>query len=215
MEESRSCREFNRVTTRSEKDDNHPVARERHERFKEVVLPHLGDAARLARLFTRSRSDAEDVLQEASVRMLRFIDAYRGGDARAWVLRVTRNTAFTWLRRNRRPNHIGLPEPHDDFAVSESFQSEFQDEQYDPFGIEAARSESAALHRAISGLPSKQRDIVVLRDIKGMPYADIASALSIPLGTVMSRLSRTHAALRLQLGQPQMRLGIHASQAES
>jgi RNA polymerase sigma factor (sigma-70 family) len=171
---------------------------ERHERFKAVVLPHLGDAARLARMFTSNRADAEDVLQEATVRLLRFIGTYRGGDARSFVLRVTRNAAFTWLRRNRRPNHIPLQSSEE---LDVHLGSESPQDAHDPFAIESRRAESEALRKAISRLPGEQREIVVLRDLNGLAYAEIAAALRIPLGTVMSRLSRTHAALRLQVGR--------------
>jgi RNA polymerase sigma factor (sigma-70 family) len=171
-----------------------------NERFNTVVLPHLGDAARLARMCTRNRADAEDVLQEATVRLLRFMGTYRGGDARSWVLCVTRNTAFTWMRRNRRPYHIPLPDADDDQSADAWSNAECQ-ERHDPFDIEARRAESEALCRAIDGLPCKQREIVILRDFNGLPYSEIAAALQVPLGTVMSRLSRTHAELRLQLGR--------------
>src|SRR3569832_2552139 len=80
----------------------------RNERFETVVVPHMKEIRRLARSLTNSGADAEDVLQEATVRLLRFIHGYRGGDARAWVLRVARNTAFSWLRTIRRRNHVGL-----------------------------------------------------------------------------------------------------------
>jgi RNA polymerase sigma factor (sigma-70 family) len=170
------------------------------ERFNTVVLPHLESAARLARMYTRNRADAEDVLQEATIRLLRYIGTYRGGDPRAWVLCVTRNTALTWLRRNRRPNHISLPETEDDQSVVNWSNAECH-EQHDPFAIEARRAESEALRRAVERLSCKQREIVILRDFNGLPYSEIASALDVPLGTVMSRLSRTHAELRLQLGR--------------
>src|ERR1700733_6261919 len=81
-----------------------------HERFRSVVLPHLPDAHRLARYLTRSRADSQDVVQEAIVRLLRFMDSYRGGDSRAWVLKVVRNTTFTWLSHNRRSDHLPIDE---------------------------------------------------------------------------------------------------------
>jgi RNA polymerase sigma factor (sigma-70 family) len=171
----------------------------RHERFKTVVLPHLGEAAGMARRCTRNRADADDVLQENAVRLLRFIGTYRGGDARSWVLRVTRNTAFTWLRRNRRPYHMALADTEDDKSA-DPWWSDEHPERNDPYDIEARRSDSLALRQAIDRLPCKQREIVILRDLNGLPYSEIASELRIPLGTVMSRLSRTHAELRLRLG---------------
>jgi RNA polymerase sigma factor (sigma-70 family) len=168
----------------------------RNERFETVVLPHLHEVLRLARSLTNSGADADDVLQEATVRLLRFIHGYRGGDPRSWVMRVARNTAITWLRTNRRRNHVGLgsqpgePEwaPEVEDAVCE-----------DLFVIEARRRESEALRRAIDTLNREQREIIMLRDLNGFQYSEIAVVLSIPLWTVMSRLSRARAVLQGRL----------------
>jgi RNA polymerase sigma-70 factor (ECF subfamily) len=168
----------------------------RNERFETVVLPHLNDIRRLALALTASGADADDVLQEATVRLLRFIDGYRGGDARSWVLRVARNTAISWLRANRRRNHVALgtylgEAPRGEWAV------DFEvDECEDVFAVELRRQEGEALRRAIGMLSHEQREIVVLRDLNGFQYSEIASVLGIPIGTVMSRLSRARAALQ-------------------
>ena len=107
----------------------------RNERFETVVVPHMKEIRRLARSLTNSGADAEDVLQEATVRLLRFIHGYRGGDSRSWVLRVARNTAISWLRTNRRRNHVALGKP----PVAEWVPEAEIDEREDLFAIEARR----------------------------------------------------------------------------
>lgn len=163
-----------------------------HERFKSVVLPHLADAQRLAQHLTRSRADSQDVVQEAVVRLLKFIHGYRGGDSRAWVLKVVRNTTFTWLSTNRRPDHLpiedhaGAVPPSDgslsaDHAVNRACGNPSPD-----------FNELLELIHRLSG---DHREILILRHLKGFSYRDISITLRIPSGTVMSRLSRAHIAL--------------------
>ena len=171
----------------------------RNERFKTVVLPHLKEARKLAHALTNSGADADDVLQEATVRLLRFIHGYRGGNARAWVLRVARNTAITWMRTNRRRNHVALGSRPDEPLLPELSPEAEIDECEDLFAIEARRRDGEALRRAIGTLTREQREIVVLRDLNGFQYSEIAAVLSIPIGTVMSRLSRARAVLQERL----------------
>jgi RNA polymerase sigma-70 factor, ECF subfamily len=168
----------------------------KHERFHDVVLPHLADARRLARRVTRDHADADDVMQEAAVRLLRFVGSYRGGDALSWVLQVTRNTALSWMRQNRRHHLRSVLEEQ---SEEEDWPPPLYDRSEDPFVIEARRGESVWLARAIRELPPNQREIVILRDLHDLPYAEIASVLGIPIGTVMSRLSRTREALKQRL----------------
>ena len=174
----------------------------RNERFETVVVPHIKEIRRLARSLTNSGADAEDVLQEATVRLLRFIHGYRGGDSRSWVLRVARNTAISWLRTNRRRNHVGLGIRPGDSPLPQWVAEAEADEREDLFAIEARRRDGEALRRAIGTLTREQREIIVLRDLNGFQYTEIAAVLSIPLGTVMSRLSRARAVLqdRMQRG---------------
>jgi RNA polymerase sigma-70 factor, ECF subfamily len=169
----------------------------RNERFEAVVLPHLQEVRRLARSLTNSGADADDVLQEATVRLLRFIHGYRGGDSRSWVMRVARNTAISWLRTNRRRNHVALSEGQP--GESERAPQLEVDQCEDLFAIEARRRDGEALRRAINTLNREQREILVLRDLNGFQYSEIAVVLSIPLGTVMSRLSRARAVLHERL----------------
>ena len=173
-------------------------ATQRNERFARVVLPHLDAVHSLARSITGSGADADDVLQEATMRLLRFIHGYRGGDARSWVLRVARNTAFSWLRTNRRLGQL----PQEDNVGGmwlDPARDAGVDECEDPFEMEARRREGEALRRAIDSLPREQQEIVVLRDLNGLQYCEIATALRIPIGTVMSRLSRARAVLTREI----------------
>ncbi len=154
------------------------------ERFREIVLPHLADALALAKWLTGSAHDAEDVVQEACIRALKAIDSYQGRGARAWLLSIVRNTCFTWLAKNR-------PDSAND-------QAEFEDAEADQPSPEAAlieKAERAAIEAAIQSLPRPFIEVLVLRDINEMSYKEIASMLSIPIGTVMSRLARARALL--------------------
>jgi RNA polymerase sigma factor (sigma-70 family) len=166
-----------------------------HAVFERVVLPHLTDAHRLARSFTGERADADDVVQEACLRLFRYAISYRGGDARAWVLQVVRNTAFTWLRSNRRYNQVPLEDHEDGTPEPESLLVAESTRGADPLAIEEQRSDSQMLQSAMEALTHDQREVVMLRNLRGLAYREIAQELRIPIGTVMSRLSRAHTVL--------------------
>jgi RNA polymerase sigma-70 factor (ECF subfamily) len=159
-------------------------------RFELVCLPHLSAAYNLARWLTHDDRDAEDVVQEAYLRALRFFDGFRGGDGRAWLLAIVRNTCHDWLRRNR-PASSTTP---------------FDEELHTP----AAAGESAEqallrvvdrerLRSALASLPASWREVLVMRELEGLSYKEIAEVAGIPLGTVMSRLARARARLQEQL----------------
>jgi RNA polymerase sigma-70 factor (ECF subfamily) len=143
-------------------------------------MPHLSAGYNLARWLTRNDDDAQDVVQEAYLRALHAFDGYRGGDPRAWVLRIVRNTCYTWLRRRgtREALELGTAETvADDSAIGPE--------------AEAIRHADAELLRgALEELPVEFREAVVLREIEGCTYQEIADIAGVPLGTVMSRLSR-------------------------
>jgi RNA polymerase sigma-70 factor, ECF subfamily len=162
------------------------------ERFEEAVLPHLDAAYNLARWLTRNDEDAQDVTQESFLRAFRFFDGYQGGNMRAWLLTIVRNTCYTWLSRNRAP----------DFAVEfdEELHSEEVSGSADPEIQVLANADKETVRRALSELPEIFREVLVLREMEGMSYKEIADVASVSLGTVMSRLARGRTRLRESLG---------------
>jgi len=160
-------------------------------RFEQVVLPHLDSAYNLARWLTRREHDAEDVVQEAYLRAFNAFDQFHGGDARFWLLKIVRNTCYTWLTRNRGKE---LPEAFDE-TMHEIASSEF-----DPQVILQQQIDSAALRKAIEELPVEFREVLILREFEGLTYQQIASVANLPVGTVMSRLARARARLAETLG---------------
>ena len=156
--------------------------------FQRIFLPHLDAAYNLARWLLKSETDAQDVVQEAYLRALRFFGTFRGGDARAWLLTIVRNSAYSWISRNR-----GAASPAD-----------FDEQQHaDPapaIDLELIRkADSAALRNAMESLPTEFREVVVLRDLEGFSYKEIAEVADLPIGTVMSRLARARSRLRSAL----------------
>ena len=165
--------------------------------FVEMVLPHLDDAFGLARWLTGNRTDAEDVVQDACVKALASIDTAVIERPRAWLLTVVRNTAFTWLAKNR-PKSVVLT---DDVQLLETAgANEPGASRPNPEESLIAAADEAALESAIQALPHLFREVIVMRDINGLSYREIASAISAPVGTVMSRLARARAQLIRQLG---------------
>ena len=155
--------------------------------FEQAVLPHLDAAYNLARWLTRNEQDAEDVVQEAYLRAFRFFAGFRSGDARAWLMKIVRNTCYTWLHANR---------PLQDAA-------EF-DENLFPPDSRAPNPEEVALQndggtlvrKALEKLPANFREVLILRELEGMSYREIAEITGMPAGTVMSSLSRGRDRLR-------------------
>src|SRR3984893_18603081 len=158
-----------------------------HARFTRLVLPHLGDAYSLARWITGSRADAEDVVQEACLRAFRAIGGVADGSARPWVLTIVRNTAYTWLRKNR-PSAVLVVE---DLEAVENAQANSGDpDGQTPETTLIAKADAACLQAAIAALPTAYRETLILRDVQGLSYREIAEVTSVPIGTVMSRLAR-------------------------
>jgi len=164
-------------------------------RFERIVQPHLGDAYALARWITGDRADAEDVVQEACLRAFRAIGGYAGGNTRAWMLTIVRNTAYTWLARNRSAVVMAV----DDLVSIESANAgqAATSGRYDanPEAELIAKADAARLEAAIKALPPQFRDTLVLRDIQGLDYREIAAVTEVPVGTVMSRLARARQRL--------------------
>jgi RNA polymerase sigma-70 factor (ECF subfamily) len=165
-------------------------------RFAEMVLPHLDDAYGLARWLTGNRTDAEDVVQDACMRALASLDAATIAQPRAWLLAIVRNTAFTWLAKNR-PKTVLLT---DDAQLLEAAAEKRGDGSPDPEAALIAAAEGDALEAAIQALPHIFREVIVMRDINGLSYREIAAAIGAPVGTVMSRLARGRALLIERLG---------------
>ncbi|WP_349237299.1 sigma-70 family RNA polymerase sigma factor [Bosea sp. ASV33] len=166
------------------------------ERFSEVVLPHLSDALALARWLTGNADDAEDVVQEACLKAYKGLATYAGGNARAWLLTIVRNASYAWLARNhpRRVVAVG------DLADLDALAADADTDAGTPEAALIAKADVAALETAITLLPHPFREVLVLRDVNGLGYREIAAMLHVPLGTVMSRLSRARAQLAAQLG---------------
>jgi RNA polymerase sigma-70 factor (ECF subfamily) len=154
-------------------------------RFKSVVLPHLDDAYALARWLTGSRADSEDVVQDACLRALRGIGGFSHGNARAWVLTIVRHTTYSWLHTNR-PAAVVLVE---DFEGIERTHSTALDAETPETAL-IAQEDGTLLETAIAALPAPLRETLVLREIQGLSYREIAEVTEVSIGTVMSRLAR-------------------------
>ena len=161
------------------------------ERFEQTVLPHLDAAYNLARWLTRNHQDAQDVTQGACLRAFRFFDGYQGGNMRAWLLTIVRNTCYTWLHQNRAP---GFTDVFDEEIHSAEISS-----SADPEIQTLAQADKETLQRALEELPEVFREALVLRELEGMSYKEIADVMSVSLGTVMSRLARARTRLRQSL----------------
>jgi RNA polymerase sigma-70 factor (ECF subfamily) len=170
-------------------------------RFARLVLPHLGDAYSLARWLTGNRADAEDVVQDASLRAFRAIAGFGGGSPRAWLLTIVRHSAYAWLRKNRPAALVTV----EDLQTVESAQAKAGDPEADtPETALIAKADAARLMAAIADLPSPFRETLVLRDLQGLDYREIATVTGVPIGTVMSRLARArHRLMTTLVKEPQ------------
>jgi RNA polymerase sigma factor (sigma-70 family) len=153
-------------------------------RFELLVMPHMATAYNLARWLTRNDHDAEDVVQEAYLRAYRFFDGFHGGDSRAWLLAIVRNTCYTWLQQNRRPS-----------VPLEETLSEPESSEPSPEALMLEKIDRQSLHSALEELPPEFREAIVLRELEGLSYKEIGAVTGVPLGTVMSRLARARGRL--------------------
>jgi RNA polymerase sigma factor (sigma-70 family) len=157
-------------------------------RFEQLVLPHLDSGVNLARWLLRNRSDAEDVVQEAMLRAYRFFNRFRGGDARAWFLQIVRNACYSWLQKNR-PSELMTEFNEDVHTVSSAT----------PETLATEKDERQRLLIALESLPPRSREVLVLRELEGCSYQEISEVAGIPIGTVMSTLSRARTRLQRSL----------------
>jgi len=159
-------------------------------RFEATVLPHLDAAYTLARYLMRNAHDAEDVVQDACLRALKYFDSFRGEggtSARAWLLAIVRNTAYTWRRRHR----------------ADTLATEFDETQHShavaddhPEGVLLQKAAKETLGRALDRLAPEFREVIILRELEGLSYKEISEVAGVPNGTVMSRLSRARTRLQ-------------------
>lgn len=171
---------------------------ERARSFAALASLHLDAAYNLARWLTRSPTDAEDVVQEAFLRALRFYDGFRGGDGRAWLLTIVRNTFYTWKARERAGRTVEYEEEAAGLQLMET-ETEPALHNADPEALWLRAADRERVERALLALPAEPREILVLRELEELSYKEIAAIIDVPLGTVMSRLSRARALLRAQL----------------
>jgi len=168
--------------------------------FDEVFLPHMAEAYRLAQWLAGSASDAEDIVQEAAIRAFRGIKSFGAGNARAWSLTIVRNTAFSWLAKNKSKTVVFM----DDLSATQQQDLEHEGlhgaRVETPEEVALFKADAAEIQKALGQLPTQFREVIVLREINQMNYRDIAEITNVPIGTVMSRLSRGRHLLIALLG---------------
>ena len=167
-------------------NNEHPASADRRS-FDEIILPHLDAAHNLARWLVRGSDDAEDVAQEACLRAFRYFNTFRGGNARAWLLRIVRTTASGWFQKNR----------------AQQLATEFNEEIHGDGGeavtpetLLLKRADSDVIEQAMNDLPVRLREVLILRELEGLSYKEIAEVVGMPMGTVMSTLFRARERFR-------------------
>ena len=166
-------------------------------RFEQVVLPHLDDAYTLACYLLRDQHDAQDAVQEAVLRALRYFEGFRGEDARAWLLTIVRNYCYTWKK--------GRATDRSTVAFSDTADQVADVRATDDLVIQSTESER--VKAAVDALPDELREVIVLRELNEMSYREISEVVGVPIGTVMSRLSRGRNRLAEALGADSRRAG--------
>lgn len=174
------------------------------QQFEKIALPHLSAAYNLARWLVRDEHIAQDMVQEAYIRALEYFNTFRGGDIRPWLLSIVRNTCYTWLRSNKRGEEAF---EFDEDRDSGAYNAAFGGMDNNPESMLLSKQESSRVNFAISALPPIFREVLVLRELEGMTYDEIATVAAIPLGTVMSRLARARTMLRAELNCPILKEG--------
>jgi RNA polymerase sigma factor (sigma-70 family) len=167
--------------------------------FEGLISPHLDAAYNLARWLVRNDQDAEDMVQEACLRALKFFGGFRGADGRAWLLTIVRNTCYTWLRQHR-AHELDMPLNADSYSPD--------CDAFNPEAVVQRSADSQLLRQALEDLPVEFREVIVLRELEELPYKTIATIADIPIGTVMSRLARARRRLQQTLADQQDEGGI-------
>jgi RNA polymerase sigma factor (sigma-70 family) len=164
--------------------------RDKSARFEQTILPHLNAAYNLARWLLRNEDDTEDAVQEACLRALKFFGGFRGGDGRTWLLTIVRNTCYTRLGQSRAHGEAMM---FDEEMHSPDVPAD------DPEEMLMRSYEGERLKRALEDLPAEFREVVILRELEGLSYKEIAGIADVPVGTVMSRLARARKRLQQHL----------------
>lgn len=178
------------------------------EAFDDVVLPHLQSAYNLARWLVRNTDDAQDIVQEATLRAFRHFDQFRGGDAHAWLLTIVRNTCYGWYRKNRPAQR------NETWDVDLDTHAEDRDVP-DPERLLLRHADTQLVDEAVALLPARFREVFVLRELESLSYKEIADAMNVPIGTVMSSLSRARSHFRQTIGDLMARDAIPGSPAST
>ena len=167
-----------------------PLVELRIDPFEHTILPHLDAAYNLARWLAGNEHDAQDIVQESCLRAVKFFEGFRGGNPRAWLLTIVRNTSYTWLKK-RCTAHMHASIDDEEF--------ELEDVAANPQQLEMAMDNVERMRAAIDQLPPEFREVIVLREMEEYSYKEIADIAAVPIGTVMSRLARGRQQLRMIL----------------
>jgi RNA polymerase sigma-70 factor, ECF subfamily len=168
---------------------------DRRRRFELLALPHLDAAYNLARWLAGNTADAEDVVQDAYLRAYRYFDSFQGGNFRVWLLTIVRNAFVTWVKENRSSRMVFLPEtPVAETAGTDEIM--WGSRSRDPEALLLEAIDSQTLGRLMEQLPAEYRAVLLLREVEELAYKEIATVTGVPIGTVMSRLSRARLSLR-------------------
>lgn len=166
---------------------------ELRQRFESMAVPHLDASYNLARWLTGNSHDAQDVVQDAYLRAMRYFEGFRGDRFRPWLLQIVRHTCYSWMRENRPAGLVSLDD------ADEPWPEPMAPATDEPHSVALSNAERGQINQAISALPVAYREVLVLRELEDLPYLDIARIADIPIGTVMSRLARARAMLKQAL----------------
>jgi len=166
---------------------------ENRKRFELLALPHLNAAYNLARWLTHNDHDAQDVVQESYVRAMRYMGTFRGDSARAWLLQIVRNTCYSWIKENRPLDNVALDDSDDAWQAIPAPAAD------EPHAMAIRKADRQQINEALAALPVAYREVLVLRELEDLSYAEIARIAEIPVGTVMSRLARARGLMRSAL----------------
>lgn len=172
------------------------------QQFEKAALPHLSAAYNLARWLVRDDHQAQDMVQEAYIRALKYFSSFHGDNIRPWLLSIVRNTCYTWIKSNKKDD--GQIEFDEDRDTGE-FESAFGGTDNNPETMLLNKQVVSRVNLAIRSLPPVFREVLILRELEGMSYEEIASVVAVPAGTVMSRLARARTMLRAELNSPMIK----------